>query len=112
MFHWDDNKANYPLVGVMGQEINYNDLPASLKSAAMAAEFGPTDSTSAGAGVLVCGSPGEVENDPTSQTVFDLLGSLINVGGKDIFSMNRQKQNVWAAIALEAEVRDMHLKFM
>jgi len=49
----------------LGYQINFKDLPQELQTESVAKALGLGAVASKGAGVVICGSPGEVSNDPS-----------------------------------------------
>jgi hypothetical protein len=63
---WESNREHFAFVARMGDNLNFRDIPDGLKGLASVAEyFGASagDDNRFGS-VMVCGSEGEVENDP------------------------------------------------
>jgi hypothetical protein len=60
--------------------------------------FGATPKSVTDGGVVVCGSMGEVSNDPSFAEVFDVRSNLVTVSSSD--TMNNQKSVVWTEVAL------------
>ena len=72
MSRWNTGKDDLTYVGVLGEVVDFAGLPASTQSESMGARVGATtqsdgDDGGGGAkyGYEVCGSPGEVANDPS-----------------------------------------------
>lgn len=79
MIHgWNNNRHLFIEVGRLGDEIEFKNLPTDeLRTEAIARAFGADGIFTDGTGVMVCGSPGEVANDP-------LRGGSEGMGGFDI----------------------------
>lgn len=95
------NRAKEPnvvLVGRLGDEIAYRDLPNDLKTDVVAQYFGATPQTVLEGGVVVCGSIGEVANDPSLTEVFDVRSEEHTTLSSSQY--NNQKSVVWTEIAL------------
>ena len=60
---WSGKEALFPLVGRLGDSVDFAALPTSVQTSAMATLLGAAADSVAG-GVEACGSPGEVANDP------------------------------------------------
>ena len=60
--------------------------------------FGATPISVADGGVVVCGSMGEVSNDPSFTEVFDVSSNEFTVSSSD--TLNNQKSVVWTEVAL------------
>jgi len=93
---WDNNYQKFSYVGRFGDEIRLRDLPTQLKTDEVIQHFGAAADIS-GAGVLVCGSVGEVANDKSLGSIFDYhtgIDRYVNFGHGDsrIFT--------WVMIAL------------
>jgi Protein of unknown function (DUF1800) len=110
MNYWSDNKGVMGLyVGRYGDQVHYYDFPNALRSQTLNEYFGffpqsinYTDSK----GILVCGSPNEIENDLS-------LGGSQGRGAFDIYNQNfvatealdtiKQKRIVWTHVILTAK---------
>jgi hypothetical protein len=110
MNYWSDNKLVMGLyVGRYGDQVHYYDFPNALRSQMLNEYFGfspysinYTDSK----GIVVCGSPNEIENDLT-------LGGSQGRGAFDIYNQNfvatealdtlKQKRIVWTHVILTAK---------
>lgn len=96
MDRWENNKKLFDYVGRFGNSLEYFDLPSKLRTKAIADTLyntsGSVDT------VVVCGSPGEVSNDPTFNQVFN----FVDQGYKASEALDNQKKNVWNTIALSA----------
>ena len=64
-FHYNRWRFESELVGSWGDTIAFNDLPASAKSNDAIAALGGSVIADSSAVIEVCGSPGEVSNDPS-----------------------------------------------
>jgi len=60
--------------------------------------FGATPTSVTDGGVVVCGSMGEVSNDPSFTEVFDVRSNEFTVSSPD--TTNNQKRVVWTEVAL------------
>ena len=60
--------------------------------------FGATSESVADGGVVICGSMGEVSNDPSFTEVFDVLSNGFTVSSED--TMHNQKSVIWTEVAL------------
>ena len=83
MKRWDEMKFMMTLIGRYQDTIDFNELPSSLRTEAMAKHFGavPEDDGGMRGATETCGSPGEVANKP-------VLGSQFLIGlvdGEDGF---------------------------
>jgi hypothetical protein len=65
--------------------MNFVDLPNELRTAEVAEHFGESVSTR-GSGIVVCGSPNEVANDPTLGYQFD-----VTTGADTVWGLERQR---------------------
>ena len=68
MDRWENNKNNFDYVGRAYDNVSFMDLPSMLRTQAVANLFSP--SINASQAVLVCGSLGEVANNPSMTNVF------------------------------------------
>ena len=83
MDRWVTNRGLFTEVGRYGDTIAYSEFPPLLINSEIATAFGGEEFSLNGAGVLVCGSPYEVSNDPT-------LGGTQGKGAFDVINhMNR-----------------------
>jgi hypothetical protein len=62
--------------------------------------FGADPRSVTDAGVVVCGSMGEVSNDPSLTEVFDFRSNENTVSSQD--ALNNQKRVVWTEVALSS----------
>jgi uncharacterized protein (DUF1501 family) len=85
-------------VARLGDSIAYRDLPNDLKTDGIAQYFGAVSETVTSGGVVVCGSIGEVANDPSSGEHFDVRSNEHTT--TDSTTQNNQKQVVWTEVAL------------
>jgi cullin-associated NEDD8-dissociated protein 1 len=66
MTRWRQHRRRLPVLGKLGDAIGFAALPAELQTDALAEAVGaPRANVSAGGGQVVCGSPGEVANEPS-----------------------------------------------
>jgi len=103
MSRWYNN-ANPPdivYVTRLGDSVAYRDLPNDLKTDAVAQYFGATPESVTEGGVIVCGSIGEVSNEPALNEVFDVRSNEQATTSSDNF--NNQKSVVWTEIALNGQ---------
>jgi hypothetical protein len=87
-------------VGRLGDIIAYRDLPSELKTDDVAEYFGATPTIRTDGGVVVCGSLGEVSNNPTLSEIFD--AQTTTVGASDDENLRNQKKAVWTEVALNS----------
>ena len=101
MDRWESNKntPNVEYISRLGEEIAYRDLPSDLKTADVADYFGATPKPVEG-GIIVCGSHGEVSNDPTLTEHFDVRSDEHTTQSEDFY--NNQKSVVWTEVAQTA----------
>ena len=95
MNRWDNNKGEPDIVYVakFGNSLAYRDLPNDLKTDNIAAEFGATSETVASGGTVVCGSHGEIANDPSRREEFDFRNNEKRVTSQA--TMDNAKDVVW-----------------
>jgi len=60
--------------------------------------FGATPISVADGGVVICGSLGEVSNDPSFTEVFDVGSNEFTISSSD--TLNNQKSVIWTEVAL------------
>ena len=82
--------------------VSFRDLYNSVKENAISQHFGvpPEEFSTAGA-TVVCGSPGEIANDPVNGALYDSENPNQDTTYDDF--MNQQKTKVWTMIALEKD---------
>ena len=109
MSRWEDHSKEFPLLGVTNQNIDFQLLPTNLQSEAAAKLFGATVNTEVDDITEVCGSPGEVGNDP-------FLGNRYAIAQKHPYDVQRPTLNsvdyrmmahhkfgsVWTSVGLHA----------
>ena len=108
MDRWYNSRVNFGFAGRLGDEVNYFDLPLSLRSPYLNRLYGffPEKISFPNAtGTIVCGSPNEVAVD-TNLDDSDCQGSFNSVTwGFSIQSFDnlvRQKRMIWTEVALKA----------
>ncbi|KAL7537288.1 hypothetical protein ACHAXR_008774, partial [Thalassiosira sp. AJA248-18] len=104
MSRWYNNVGipNIVYVSKLGDSIAYRDLPNDLKTDSIAEYFGATPVQNViDGGIIVCGSIGEVGNDPTLEETFDVRSNEFTTSSP--FEQNNQKQVVWTEIAIYKE---------
>lgn len=109
MDRWNGNKYNFGMAGRLGDWVHYYDLPREIRTQEINDLFGFTpqgiqyeDSQ----GVMVCGSPNEIANDPTlegaqGRGAFDALNWEFATTSEVDFI--KQKRLIWTHIALTAD---------
>ena len=100
MDRWESNKdtRNVEYISRLGEDIAYRDLPNDLKTDDVADYFGANPISVDGEGVIVCGSQGEVSNDPTLREHFDVRTDEHTTFSSDTY--NNQKSEVWTEVSL------------
>lgn len=99
MSRWENNKGPpyIEYIKRLGDSIFFRDLSSSLKTEAISEYFGATPSELLEGGVVVCGSVGEVSNDPSLSEVYEVRSEEVLVTSST--TMNNQKQVIWSEIA-------------
>ena len=98
MSWWNNNKKLFPLIGKLGQTVQFRDFPDHLKTKDVAEIFG-FDTKVEGSSVLTCGSPGEVANDASYSSVFDITRKQSeDTTPREEYIL--QRGTVWSTIAL------------
>ena len=69
---WDENYHKFIFVGRFGDSLRLVDLPNDLRKDQVLTYFGASGQISGGGGVVVCGSPGEVANDQSVGSMFEI----------------------------------------
>ena len=101
--------VDLPLLGRLGDRVDFADLPSSVQTVEMASWLGalPPDEDT---GYQACGSPGEVRNEPSLGSVFG-FGISQTYGPKDgVIPIDKSpydykyngRHMVWAGVALRA----------
>lgn len=101
ILRWEVHHAKFDYVGRFGDSTDFKDLPTGLRTAEVAEHYGATFNVGS-SNVLVCGSPGEIANDPSLGSLFDVTASEM----RDTTSsgdLARQRENVWSTLAVEAK---------
>jgi uncharacterized protein (DUF1501 family)/uncharacterized protein (DUF1800 family) len=94
---WDNWSPKFSRLGRFGDAMKFVDLPNEIRLNEVAQHFGG-ETEVGGGGIMVCGSPNEVHNDPSLDQVFTA------VTGRDLqHSLWRQREHTWTNIALSAE---------
>jgi hypothetical protein len=94
---WNTHSVHFGKLGRFGDLVKFVDLPNELRTEAVSEYFGESVSTG-GAGIMVCGSPNEVANDPTLGYQFDV------VNGQDTeWGLEHQREYVWAMVGLNSD---------
>ena len=78
MDRWEINHVKFTYIGRAGDRIGYHDLPDVLQTVHVADYFGAIGAPTAGSNTLVCGSPGEIANDPSQE--YDLANFYVRNG--------------------------------
>lgn len=101
MSRWvnNGNGDNIVYVARLGDSVPYRDLIDPLKTDAVANYFGASASGSVD-GIVVCGSYGEVANDPSLPEVFDLRSDEQSTTDSSV--LNNQKHVVWTEVNLKS----------
>ena len=87
----NNHKNLYPVLGKMGGVMPYNDLPANLKSKSIDDTLGKLEFNPGRQGVVVCGSVGEVANDPQLGAGFE-----VNFGSNKLSPEDTLPQDFYA----------------
>ena len=110
MNRWWSRKSNFGYLGRLYDEVHFYDLPQELRTITATSEyFGFVASAieySDSNGVVVCGSPNEISNEPS-------LGGRVDRGAFDSYNSDlkstatedfvKQKRIVWTLAALTAK---------
>ena len=105
MNRWNEFKNGFEFIGRLGDTIDFRDLPELLRGQAVADGFGvATDDAATSNNIMVCGSPGEVSNDPTisGASFIPATGDKVDVdlmSDRDFF---QHRATTWTTIALTA----------
>lgn len=94
---WNTHSTKFSKLGRFGDPEKFVDLPNELRLDEVATHFGAETGVSGG-GILVCGSPREVENDPEIGQVFEIAH-----GRDTAWNLSLQREWVWYNIAIEKD---------
>ncbi len=98
MERWVTHSPKFSYLGRFGDFVRIRDLPNDLRTEAVINFY--MDSTDTGATTsLVCGSPGEVKNEPTSGFIFDISNGYES----DRYDTSTNRLNVWLMANLQAK---------
>ena len=102
MSRWNLSKSKLFLIGKLGHRVKFRDFPDQLRTRESAIALGIHDARVEESSVLTCGSPGEVANVATNQSIFDVTRkqSEDTTSRKEFIS---QRGTVWTTIALTAK---------
>eukprot|EP00538_Stauroneis_constricta_P006056 CAMPEP_0119562960 /NCGR_PEP_ID=MMETSP1352-20130426/22092_1 /TAXON_ID=265584 /ORGANISM="Stauroneis constricta, Strain CCMP1120" /LENGTH=2119 /DNA_ID=CAMNT_0007611481 /DNA_START=203 /DNA_END=6559 /DNA_ORIENTATION=- len=101
-----NNERMVPFLGSLGDVVPFADLPRELQTDRIRNEFGSLPINPNGNAVVVCGSPGEVANDPSVGS-----GFYVEAFDDDRFPANptptymkrSQRSTIWNHIALNGQ---------
>ena len=109
---WESHKHLFTLLGRSGDSIKFQDLPPHLKLESVLEEFDTHNDTDSNgdhdsnlrnvAGVLVCGSPGEIKNDHSLGYTEYYLRFRFEENDLPDSLLNLQKQEVWSTIVTKS----------
>jgi len=94
---WDESYRKFIYVGRFGDSLRLVDLPNELRKDQVLAYFGASGKMSGG-GVIICGSPGEVANDQSKDSVFDVETGYETPS----YYIGDNRKFVWTMLALNA----------
>eukprot|EP01125_Pyxidicula_operculata_P014512 TRINITY_DN483_c0_g1_i1.p1 TRINITY_DN483_c0_g1~~TRINITY_DN483_c0_g1_i1.p1 ORF type:complete len:1976 (+),score=486.97 TRINITY_DN483_c0_g1_i1:20-5947(+) len=105
MQRYYDKNRYIPVIGRYGDTKDFRALPTELQTASMAAKVGAI-ATKSDEGFEICGSPGEVSNDPTLGNRY-VLQTLLPATYKNReidfkYNQNSGKSIVWTNVAMTA----------
>jgi len=96
-------QETYKYFGTLDDVANFDDLPDEYDTYPVYSQVGKTATNTAGKGVVVCGSIGEVANQPFKGDGFQFPMEPFDEKGLNVASdMYRQRHTVWAYTALHA----------
>ena len=98
---WSGKQALFPLLGRLGDSVDFAALTASVQTSAMATLLGAAGDSVAG-GVEACGSPGEVANDPALGHYFKMYMTEYARGEPEVhrdYVNGMAKKSTWLDIA-------------
>ena len=100
MVRWDMHNIKFTYVGRMYDKIRFRDLPNEIRLDEVAEYYNATGDI-VGSGILVCGSPGEVPNDASFGSGFDVTPD----GRRDVFTtdLSRAREVTWTMAVISAQ---------
>jgi len=107
MARWNTGETELTLMGYLGEVVDFADLSTSVQQVDFATRIGAVGARSAD-GFEVCGSPGEVSNDPSLGNMYRLLlGDDTNVYSQIVDQAEDpshvyQKSVLWNSIVFKA----------
>ena len=107
MDQWTTRESHIRLIGALGANVTFDKLPSSTQSPSLAAAFGANATLSSDA-PEVCGSPGEVANDPTHNHLYPIFWESASTGGQyhateELYrSQEGGVPSVWPNVAFKA----------
>jgi cullin-associated NEDD8-dissociated protein 1 len=100
---YDAVHQTYPLLpGHLDDVVKFALLPSNLATPNLMSAIGKTVSNPAGDGVVVCGSVGEISNNPSYGDGFQYAWDHYKDDLDVAFDMVEQRHTVWAYLALKA----------
>lgn len=96
MQRWDTFSPKFTFIGHFGDYLRIRDLPNEFRTEAVTSYY---DSDAGSSISFICGSLGEVSNDPVHGLTFDLVNNDFTSGQ---YSAASNRQNVWYMIAIGA----------
>ena len=99
MSRWEMHSVKFTYVGRMYDKKRFRDLPNQLRLVEVAEYYNATGDIG-GSNLLVCGSPGEVVNNPALGAGFDIKSTMPTTSNS-IFE--RQRGVVWTMVVLSAK---------
>ena len=94
---WDNHRQKFPYVGRFGDFVRVRDLPTTIRLKSVADHFGALGLI-AGRGTIICGSPGEISNDRSIDSLFDFTTGV----NQPLSSTGGDRRDVWVTIAMRA----------
>ena len=103
--YWDEGIDDLTLIGRLGDTIDFKNMPSDVQTTNIATLVGALGSRS-NDGFEACGSPGEVENDPSLGFKYTMLMSSLYESSEQgeqtdqYYSRTNGKNMMWVAAAL------------
>ena len=94
---WDTHSIMFSKLGRYGDAVKFVDLPNECRLDEVATYYG-ADTEIQGGGIMVCGSPQEVANDPLKGQIFTAV-----TGDDTEWGLHRQREYTWIQVGLEAD---------
>jgi len=96
---WDMYHIHFQYVGRYMDPIRFRDLPNELRLEQVAEFYGAVGDVN-GTGIIVCGSEGEVSNEPSLGSIFDATANRDRDTNRNLL---KQREIVWTSVVTNAD---------